>query len=140
MFKKSDKMMLWQKVLTPDWIFRFLTRLGVFWKPDCNRITIIFFKFLFLLLLKTIFNKKTLCVVTMAMICSNLATLWKFQYFQTPIYNPLEHLWWSCYCKNSEPLSMFTKELHHNACLGSKYASAFWRLFKRFISLKYFTL
>ena len=25
-------------------------------------------------------------------------------------------------------------------CLGSKYASAFWRVFKRFISLKYFTL
>ena len=34
-------------------------------------------------------NKKTLCVVTIAMICSNLAYLWKFQYFRRPIYNPI---------------------------------------------------
>ena len=29
-------------------------------------------------------NKKTLCVVTIAMICSNLALLSKFQYFRRP--------------------------------------------------------
>ena len=45
-------------------------------------------------------SKKTLCVVTIAVICSNLASLWKFQYFRRPIYNPVEHLWWSFYCKN----------------------------------------
>ena len=45
-------------------------------------------------------NKKTLCVVTIAIICSNLASLWKFQSFRRPIYNLVEHLWWSFYCKN----------------------------------------
>ena len=28
---------------------------------------------------------------------------WKCQYFQRPIDNPVEHLWWSLYCKNSKP-------------------------------------
>ena len=63
-------------------------------------------------------NKKTLCVITIAMICSNLASIWKFQYFRRPIYNPVEHLWWSFYCKNSKPLSIFTKKLHHRCLLG----------------------
>ena len=31
-------------------------------------------------------NKKTLCVITIAMICSNLASHWEFQYFQRSIY------------------------------------------------------
>ena len=62
-------------------------------------------------------NKKTLCVVTIAMICSILASLWKFQYFWRPIYNPVEHRWWSFYCKNSKPLSIFTKKLHHRCLL-----------------------
>ena len=84
-------------------------------------------------------NKKTLCVVAIAMICSNLASRWKFQFFQRPI-NPVEHLWWSFYCKNSKPLSIFTKKSIIDACSGSKNASALWRFFKRFISLKYFTL
>ena len=80
-------------------------------------------------------NKKTLCVVTIAMIYSNLAS--KFQYFRRPIYNPVEHLWWSFYCKNSKPLSIFTKKFHHRWCLlGSKYASTIWRPFKRLIYLK----
>ena len=86
------------------------------------------------------YNKKTLCVITIAMICSSLASLWKFQYFRRSIYNPVEHLWWSFYCKNSEPLSIFTKSSIIDACLGSKYTFAFWRLFKHFISLKNFTL
>ena len=46
------------------------------------------------------------------------------------IYNPLEHIWWSFYCKNSKPLSIFTKSSIVDACLSSKYASALWRLFK----------
>ena len=60
------------------------------------------------------FNTKqeTLCVVTIAMICSTLASLWKSQYFQRPIYNPVEDLWWSLYCENIKPLSIFTKRLH----------------------------
>ena len=61
-------------------------------------------------------NKKTLCVLTIAMICSNLTPLWKFQYFRRPIYNPVKHLWCSFYCKNSKPLRIFTKKLHHR-CL-----------------------
>ena len=40
----------------------------------------------------TIQNKKTLYVVTIAIICSNLASLWKFQYFRRPIYNPVKHM------------------------------------------------
>ena len=62
-----------------------------------------------------------------AMICSTLDSLWKFQYFQKPIYNPVDHLWWSFYCKNSKPLSIFTKSSIVCARLGSTYASAFWR-------------
>ena len=80
------------------------------------------------------FNKKTLCVITIAMICSSLASLWKFQYFRRSICNLVEHLWWSFYCKNSEPLIIFTKKLHDRRLL------VFWRLFQRFISLKNFTL
>ena len=37
-------------------------------------------------------NRKTLYVVTIAIICSKLASLWKFQYFRRPIYNPVEHM------------------------------------------------
>ena len=60
----------------------------------------------------TLNNKQeTLCVVTIAMICSTLASLWKSQYFQRPIYNPVEDLWWSLYCENIKPLSIFTKKL-----------------------------
>ena len=33
-----------------------------------------------------IFNKKTLCVVIIAIISYNVASLWKFQYFRRPIY------------------------------------------------------
>ena len=57
----------------------------------------------FLTVMITMLNKKTLCVVTITIICSNLASFWKFQYFRRPIYNPVEYLWWSFYCKNSNP-------------------------------------
>ena len=60
-------------------------------------------------------KQETLRVVTIAMICSTLASLWKFQYFRRPIYNPVEHLWWSFYWKNSKP---FTKKLHRRCLLG----------------------
>ena len=58
-------------------------------------------------------NNKTLYFVTIVMICSNLASLSKFQYFWRPIYNPVEHLWWNLFCKNSKPLGIFIKKLHH---------------------------
>ena len=61
-------------------------------------------------------KQETLCFVTMAMICSTLASLWKSQYFQRPIYNPVEDLWWSLYCENIKPLSIITKKLHRR-CL-----------------------
>ena len=63
-------------------------------------------------------KQETLCLVTMAMICSTLASLWKSQYFQKPIYNPVEDLWWSLYCKNIKPLSMLTKKLHRRCLRG----------------------
>ena len=44
-------------------------------------------------------QQETLCVVTIAVICSTLASLWKFQYFRRPIYNPTEQLWWSFFVK-----------------------------------------
>ena len=63
-------------------------------------------------------NKKTLCVVTIAIICSNLSSLWKSQCFRRPIYNPVKDLWWSFICKNSKPLSIFIKKLHRRCLLG----------------------
>ena len=70
--------------------------------------------------IKCEFNQKqeTLRVVTLTMICTTFASLWKFQYFWRSIHNPVEHLWWSFYCKNIEPLSIFTKKLHHRCLLG----------------------
>ena len=85
-------------------------------------------------------KQETLCVVTITMICSTLAWLWKSQYFWRPIYNPVEHLWWSFYCENGKPLSILRKNSIVDARLGSKHVSAFCRLFKRFLSLKNFTL
>ena len=64
-------------------------------------------------------QQETLCVVvTIAMICSTLASLWKSQYFQRPIYNPVEDLWWSLYCRNIKPLSIFTKKLPRRCSHG----------------------
>ena len=60
---------------------------------------------------------ETLRVVTIAMICFTLVLLWKFQYFRRPIYNPVEHLWWSFCCKNSKSLIVFTKKLHRRSSL-----------------------
>ena len=51
------------------------------------------------------------------------------------IYNTVEHLW-SFYCENIHKKCSIV-----DTCLASKYVSAFtWRLFKRSISLKHFTL
>ena len=57
-------------------------------------------------------KQETLRVVTIAVICSTLASLWKFQYFRKPIYNSVKYLWWSFYCENSKPFSIFTEKLH----------------------------
>ena len=47
-----------------------------------------------------------------------LVSLWKFQYFLRTIYNPVEHLWRSFYCRNSKPLRIFTEKLHRGCSLG----------------------
>ena len=72
--------------------------------------SVIFYHFNVCKNIKKSFSKKkqeTLCASTIAMICSTLALLSKFQYFQRPMYNPVEHLWLSFYCKNSNLLSIF---------------------------------
>ena len=67
-------------------------------------------------------NNKSLCVVAIAMICSNIVSLWTFQYFRRPIDNPADHLWlmelkkWIA--KNSTSLSIITKKLHLRCLLG----------------------
>ena len=96
-------------------------------------------------------KQETLHVVTIVMIYSTLASLWKFQYFRRPIYNQIVHLWWSFY---SKPWSIFTKKIHRRCSLGFyirlcfvKTVQTFYffkvfyiiRLLKRVISLKYFT-
>ena len=73
-------------------------------------------------------KQETLRFVTIAMVYSTLASSWKFQYFQNPIYNPVKHLWWSFYWKSNKLLTIFTKGLIKDARLGSKYVSAFTTL------------
>ena len=81
---------------------------------------------------KSLLQQETLRVVTNAMICFTLASLWKFQYFRWPI----EHVWSSFYCKNSK--RFHKKSSVTDARLGSKYKPAFtWRLSKCFISLTF---
>ena len=55
-------------------------------------------------------KQETLCVVTIAMICSTLASL-KISIFSEAYIKPVEDLWWSLYCENIKPLSIFTKKL-----------------------------
>ena len=69
-------------------------------------------------------EQEMLRVVTISMICSILASNWKFQYFQRLIHNPVEHLWWSFYCKNSKPLSIFTKNSIVDADFSFTYTSS----------------
>ena len=69
-----------------------------------------------------------------------LVLLWKFQHFRRPIYDPVEHQWWNFYPKIGSHWVYSEKISIIGACLDSKYASAYWRLFKRFITLKCFTL
>ena len=77
---------------------------------------------------------------TISIICSTWVSLWKSQHFQRPIYNPVEHLWWSLYCENIKLLIYSQKSSIVDVQMGSKYTFAFWRLFKRFIFLKDFSL
>ena len=85
-------------------------------------------------------KQEMLCVVTIAMIGSPLAWLWKSQYFQRPINNAVEDLWWSLYCENIKPLSIYSqKSSIVDAPMGSKYTSGdSSRLFRRFIFFKDF--
>ena len=70
----------------------------------------------------------------------HLSFTWKSQYFQRPIYNPVEDLGWSLYCENIKPFSSSQKSSIVDARMVSKDTSAFWRLFKRFTFLKDFSL
>ena len=45
------------------------------------------------------YQQKTLCVVTIAIICSTLDPPWKFQDFRRPAYNLVKHPWWSFIAK-----------------------------------------
>ena len=67
------------------------------------------------------FQVEMLGVVTIAMICSTSASLWKFQYIRRPICNLVKHLWWSFYCKNSKSLRAIpvniTKGLSHRSSI-----------------------
>ena len=49
-------------------------------------------RFIVNLIYQVYIKQETLGVVTVAMISSTLASFRKFQYFQRPIYNPVEHL------------------------------------------------
>ena len=85
-------------------------------------------------------KQEALHVFTTAVMCYMLASLWQFQYFRRAIHKSVEHLWWSFYCENSKLLMYSQKRSIVDARLGSKSASAFWWLFERFISLKYFAM
>ena len=81
-----------------------------------------------------------LCVVTIAIICSNLASLENFNFFGG-LYITQSNIYDEAFIAKIVSRQVYSqKGSIVDACLGSKYASAFWRLFKRFISLKYFTL
>ena len=41
----------------------------------------------------------------------------KISIFLGPIYNSVEHLWWSVYWENSKSLNTFTKKLHRRCSL-----------------------
>ena len=86
-----------------------------FWKSEKNARRYHHFTHIIINLPKT--KQKMLWVVTIAMTCSTLASLWKFQYSWRPVYNPVEHLWWGFHCQNSKQLSIFTKKLHHRCSL-----------------------
>ena len=72
------------------------------------------------------------------MICSTLASLWKFQYFQRPIYNPVEHLWCSLYYQNSNPLSIFTKKVPPRCSFGFYICLCFSKTLQTFYFFKVF--
>ena len=85
----------------------------------------------------TIFKQETQRVVTIAMFCSTLALLWKFQYFWRPIYNPVELLWWSFYYENSKP-SVFTKKLNRRWLLGFLKGFFFLKTLQKYFFFKVF--
>ena len=83
-------------------------------------------------------KQETLRVVTIAMICSTLAWLWKFQHFRRPIYDPVEHLWWSFYCENSKLLNIFTRKLHRRCSLRFYIHLCFFKTLRTFYFFKLF--
>ena len=59
-----------------------LSNLGI--KTPLNKIPLLMFCFKC--------SNKMLCLVTIAMICSNLPSIWKLQSFQRLLYNSVKHL------------------------------------------------
>ena len=61
-------------------------------------------------------EQETLRVETIAMICTTLSSLSKFQYFRGPIHNPVEHTSViELFCENTNPLNIFTKKLQSSS-------------------------
>ena len=108
--KVSNSLLLQNKLTFTAKTWALSSVSSLYWHQ--SKFSLLFFYF------RTKVNKKMLCVLTIAMICSKLASLWKFQYFRRPIYSAVEHPWWSFYCKYSKLLSTFTKKLHHRCLLG----------------------
>ena len=52
-------------------------------------------------------KQETLRIAAIVMVFSTLGSLWKIQYFRRPLYNPVEHLWWSFCYENIKPLRGF---------------------------------
>ena len=72
--------------------------------------------------------------------CSTLVSLSKFQYFRG-LYKTRWNICNGAFIVKIVSYYVYSqKSSFIDAPLGSKYASAFWGLFKRFITLKYFTL
>ena len=91
------------------------------------------------------FEQETVRILTIAMICSNLASYWKIQDFWRPIYNPVKHLWWSFYWKKIVSRQVYSqKSPIVDARLGSKYILFIWSILhyktlKICFFFKYFT-
>ena len=71
--------------------------------------------------------------VTITMICSTLASLWKFQCF----WRPVSSIYDGAFIVKIVSRYVYSqKSSIVDARMGSKYASAFWRLFSKFLFLQ----
>ena len=119
--KSFDKKLFSSTRLFMDWKLQTVlqnTSGGCFWKmikkKKLRRLRNIFLNLDGFL--KTGTNKKTLCVKAITMICSDLASLWRFRYFPRPSRTSImEHR--TFMMELSKPLSIFTKKLHHRCML-----------------------